>query len=81
MKLHDRRLGNSAVPSDLYHYLNADQVRAYKTMQGNGWHMYFIRRPLFQIPTAVMINDEGTNIAMIEQNGYLDAHTRVGHRN
>jgi hypothetical protein len=50
-------------------------------MQGIGWHLYFIRRPLFQAPTAVMINDEGTNIAMIEQNGHFDTHTRIGHRN
>ena len=81
MKQHDRRLGNSAVPSDSYHYLNADQMRAYNSMQDNGWHLYFIRRPLLQNPTAVMINEEGTNIAMIEQNGHFDTHTRIEHRN
>jgi len=73
----ERREGQPAVPSDLKLYLNAGQKRRYKAMQSFGWHMYFIRRPLFQQPTVVMINNDGTRVAVIEEDGKFDQETRI----
>ena len=77
----ERRDGNKAVPSDLKEYLTAEQMRAYRCMQGFGWRMYFVRRPLFQTPTAVMINDVGTRIGLLEMEGHLDMSPAVELRN
>ena len=81
LKDEDRREGKPAVPSDYKNYLNPDQLRTYVCMLGFGWKMYFIRRPLFQHPTTVMINSEGTNVAVIEESGNFDQDTRIALRN
>ena len=73
----ERREGLVPVPSDLKPYLNEDQMRTYRTMQGFGWEMYFIRRPVFQLPTVVMINHEGTHVAVIDENGRFDQDTKI----
>jgi hypothetical protein len=68
----ERRLGSLAVPPGLNHYLNEDQMRAYHTMQGFSWHMYFTVALLFS-SLLHMINDEGTlHVAAIEQEGHYD---------
>jgi hypothetical protein len=77
----ERRKGQPAVPSDLKPYLNPNQMLTLNAMKNFGWQMYFIRRPLFQRPTAVMINHEGTRIAEIEENGTFDTETRIVIRN
>ena len=77
----DRRDGHKAVPSNLEDYLTAEQMRAFHVMQDFGWRMYFVRRPLFQHPTAVMINDEGTRIGLLEEEGHFDMNPVVELRN
>ena len=77
----ERREGKPTVPSDLKQYLNADQMRRFNSMQSFGWKSYFIRRPNSQPPTIVMINNEGTHIAVLEDDGDFDTLTRVALRN
>lgn len=57
------------VPSDWSEYLNEEQKVALKMYENFGYNLYFIRRPLFQIPTVVLcheqegfclLNDEGS---------------------
>ena len=68
----DRREGKPAVPDDLERYLNKNQLNAYQSMTNSGWRMYFVRRPMFQHPMAVMINHEGTRIGVLEEEGHVD---------
>lgn len=57
------------VPEDWPNYLNEDQKSALRMYENFGYNLYFIRRPLFQIPTVVLyheqegfclLNDEGS---------------------
>ena len=77
----ERREGKPPVPQDLDEYLNEEQKHTYHTMSGFGWRIYFLRRPLFQPPTVVMINHEGTRIAVLEQNGHFDMSPSIELRN
>ncbi len=77
----ERRNGKPAIPSDLKDYLNTEQLRSLQCMEGFGWRMYFLRRPLFQTPTAVMINNEGTRIGVLEQEGHFEMDPALELRN
>lgn len=77
----ERREATQAVPADVNEYLNQQQSRTYNSMRGFGWRMYFIRRPLFQRPTAVMINNEGTRIGVLEMEGHFDMSPMLELRN
>ena len=77
----ERREATQAVPADVNEYLNQQQRRTYNSMQGFGWRMYFIRRPLFQHTTAVMINNEGTRIGVLEMEGHFDMSPTLELRN
>lgn len=74
MQLPERRDIKPAVPADLNQHLTTEQIRLYHYMQGFGWRMYFVRRPLFQHPTVVMISDDGTKVGLLEEEGHLDMH-------
>jgi len=75
MKNHlERRTRKSAVPSDFEQYLNVHQLNTFKYLQEFGWKMHFIRRPLFQQPTAIMINEDFNCICLLEKEGHVDMH-------
>lgn len=77
----ERRHGKPAVPPDLKDILSQEQMRTYHTMQGCGWRMYFVRRPLFQEPTVALINNEGTRVGVLEQEGHFDMEPLLELRN
>lgn len=68
----ERRDGKPAIPSNLKEYLNQEQLRSLHCMEDCGWRMYFVRRPLFQSPTAVMINNAGTRVGVLEPEGHFE---------
>ena len=37
-----------------------------------GWHLNFVRRPLFQDPIAVIINTDGDRVGTLEADGRID---------
>ena len=55
----------------LSEYLNEAQLRTIGKMEGFGWKLFFIRRPLFQETITIMQSPDGTDTALIETDGRI----------
>lgn len=68
----DRRGGQKAVPIDIGRYLNESQLLALHSLESFGWHLWFVRRPLFMQPVVVVANAESTQHALLEEDGSVN---------
>ena len=63
------------IPENLSEYLNDAQLRTINKMEGFGWKLFFIRRPLFQEVITIMQSPDGSDTALIETDGnFIQAH-------
>jgi len=60
-----------AVPDQLDQVLNEMQLLGLRQMENFGWHLLFVRRPLFQEPVAVLSNAQGSKMCLLEQEGQI----------
>ena len=60
------------VPDDLGNYLNPEQQLALKQVESYGWHLEFVRRPLFQDVTAVVMGPGGKPVGILEKDGSIN---------
>ena len=68
----DRRKKSAAIPHNRFWFFNEEQYNTYVKLKESGWKLYFIRRrPRFRKHTIAMINNEGTSIGVIEDNGFF----------
>ena len=65
----DKRKGMKPVPDNLEEVLSMAQIRTLNSMGRFGWDLHFVRRPLFQETLAVLINQEGDKIMVLEADG------------
>jgi len=70
--LDDKRGAQKAVPIDLGRYLNESQLLALHGLESFGWHLSFVRRPLFMAPTVVVSNPESSQYAVLEEDGSVN---------
>lgn len=75
--IHERRKGVMPIPLNLREYLNEDQRRTLRQVEGFGWQLAFIRRPLFQEPLVVIKNSEGSGFSVLEPDGSINAEADV----
>jgi len=68
----NRRGVQKAVPIDLGRYLNESQLLALHSLESFGWHLWFVRRPLFMQPIVIVANSESTQHAMLEADGSVN---------
>lgn len=68
----NRRGVQKAVPIDLGRYLNESQLLALRSLENFGWHLWFVRRPLFMQPIVVVSNAEATQHAQLEDDGTVN---------
>jgi len=68
----EKRRGDSPVPDNLEDYLNGEQMTALRQIQAFGWELKFVRRPLFQEPIAVIINNDGDRLGTLEFDGRIE---------
>ena len=68
----NRRGAQKAVPIDLGRYLNECQLLALHSLESFGWHLWFVRRPLFMQPIVVVANSEATQHAQLEEDGSVN---------
>lgn len=68
----EKRKGDEPVPRDAVEMLNTMQVRTLRQIEGFGWRLQFIRRPLFQDPVPVVIDADGNKIGILEEDGRLN---------
>ncbi len=70
--LNDKRNTVMPVPDDLREYLNEYQLLTLRKVEDFGWHLVFVRRPLFQDVVPVVISADGTKHAILEEDGALN---------
>lgn len=75
----DKRQGQQPLPPRLEEALNELQMLALRQMEGFGWELRFVRRPLFQEPVSVIFSANGDKIGVLEEDGRitLDADIKV----
>ena len=73
----NKRKGEKPVPDDAKEYLNDAQQAELSTIEGFGWKLRFIRRPLFQEIVVVVTNPDGTSIGVLEADGRLNLEPNI----
>jgi hypothetical protein len=68
----DARGSRSALPVDVFYYLNEVQRLALRSLENFGWQLAFIRRPLFVAPMIVIKNSEQAKFAVLEEDGSVN---------
>ena len=74
---HERRKGEEPVPADLENHLTEAQQLELSTLGQFGWHIKFIRRPLFQDKVVVVFNEAGNSIGILEPDGRLNLDPNI----
>lgn len=73
----DKRKGEKPTPDDVKEYLNDAQQAELQTIEGFGWSLKFIRRPLFQETVVVVTNPDGSSIGILEEDGRLNLDPNI----
>ena len=68
----EKRKGVEPVPDNAMELLNQLQIMILRQIEGYGWRLHFIRRPLFQEPVPVVIDGDGRKIGVLEEDGRLN---------
>ena len=73
----ERRLDQKAIPDDIKSQLTTEQLLTVNRLEGFGWSIKFVRRPLFQEHTVVLFDPSGKRHAILEKDGSLDTTTEI----
>ena len=46
-------------------------------LQNFGWHIQFVRRPLFEQPIIVLASGDGKQVGVLEPDGRLNLHGNI----
>lgn len=68
----DKRTGQEPIPANISSYMNDLQVGTLKRIEEFGWHLLFIRRPLFQDVKVVVSNKHNSQTAVLEEDGTMN---------
>jgi hypothetical protein len=68
----EKRSGQMPVPDNLEAILNEQQMRSLNQIENFGWHLHFVRRPLFQDPVVVIVSAEGDRFGTLETDGRIE---------
>jgi hypothetical protein len=73
----ERRGGQVAIPDDIKSRLNEFQHQTLARLEGFGWSVAFVRRPLFQDQVIVLFDPAGRQHAILNDDGTIDKTTDV----
>ena len=73
----DKRKGDKPVPDNAAEMLNQLQLLALHKIEGFGWRLEFIRRPLFQDIVAVVVDSGGKKIGVLEEDGEINMNPDI----
>ena len=79
MKIERRGDGNQ-VPKSLDEVLNEMQLLTLSKMEGFGWMLAFIRRPLFQNIVPVLLHPDNDALGTLEGDGALNMQPDIEFR-
>jgi len=77
----NKRTGQPPIPDDLEDWLNEIQLQILRKIEGLGFKLIFLRRPVLQDPVPIVINDRGDKIGILELDGRLNMDTDISLRN
>jgi hypothetical protein len=52
--------------------MSETQALALHQIESFGWHLEFLRRPLFQDPVVIVVNADRTKIGVLEEDGRIN---------
>jgi hypothetical protein len=62
-------------------FLNTEQILALRQVESYGWHLEFVRRPLFQDPTIVVMGPGGKPggkpVGTLEKDGSINQNPDI----
>jgi hypothetical protein len=73
----DKRGTQPPVPDEIDMYLTDLQRISLSQLGDFGWHLAFVRRPLFESPTVVLLSPEEKQYAILEEEGSLDLDPQI----
>lgn len=73
----ERRGSQVAIPDDIKERLTPLQHQALARIEGFGWSVGFVRRPLFQDDVVVLFDPSGQQHAILNEDGTLDRTTDI----
>lgn len=68
----ERRNGVAPVPEDLHEVLNDAQLLSLQKLEGFGWSLEFVRRPLFQEVVPVLCHQDNGALGVMRDDGTLN---------
>jgi len=68
----DRRETMSPIPINLREFLSDDQRRSLRQIEGFGWSLSFVRRPLAAEPVVVIQNGGDAKLSVLESDGTVN---------
>ncbi len=71
-KENEKRKGETPIPDDLESLLSEHQLLALRRVEGFGWQLKFVRRPLFLAPVIIIMNNDGDSIGVLEEDGKIN---------
>ena len=72
----EKRKRMSPVPKNYRSYMNDAQQSQLRTIEGFGWKVLFIRRPMFD-KSVVVTNQEGNSIGVLEEDVRLNLEANI----
>jgi hypothetical protein len=68
----EKRKGLKPIPDDIKEHLSYAQQALLHTIEGFGWSLKFVRRPLFRETVVVVTSPDGNAIGILEEDGRLN---------
>lgn len=68
----ERRNGKPPVPDNIRSLLSIEQKKVLAELEGFGWVIDYVRRPLFQQPRVIMRDPKSGKVTMIMEDGTVD---------
>ena len=68
----ERRKGMAPIPKKLSEVLNDEQLSSLQKLEGFGWNLQFVRRPLFQEVVPVLFHPDNGTLGVMRDDGTLD---------
>lgn len=67
----ERRLPNRHIPENLDQFLNTSQVLTLHQIESFGWHIQFVRHPLFQDPVIFIGDVKSQVVGVLQEDGTI----------
>ena len=77
----EKRKGLAPIPEKLEEVLNDAQMLSLNKLEGFGWNLKFVRRPLFQEVVPVLFHPDTNKYGILNDDGTLNAQPEIQVRN